>query len=263
MPDSFTADLNVGDVAAGGNWSQLEEAYGINLDPARLRGEPAVVEGMSGKGKVLLSLVHFDTPHDSNGSIVLEALWEYLAGTRPEKAQKAEHGVHRQAGPINTDIPFEKTLKTIHELEAKVGELIAVGLRNFLWFWRNPMLLQWRRGVRGLEYCTLFIMMKEIAEMINRRPFPIPNDEISRSEFRSAVDRLTRGLTPFIDGAIKLLVMERLSIQNSHITYEKCDDARITLLREQLFANSKSYGGSFKKLIDEMDAIMLMLLRRR
>jgi hypothetical protein len=52
-------------------------------------------------------------------------------------------------------------------------------------------------------------------------------------------------------------------MQNNNSTYRKCDDAAIAVLREQLFSDSKSYGGSFKELLDEMDALLLMLLPHR
>jgi len=261
MPDSFSSDLNVGDVATGGGWCHLEEVYGINLDPARLYGEPAVVEGKYGKGNVLLSLVHFDTPRDNNGAIVLRALWDYLAGAQAEEAEPTDR---QEAGISAADTLSKETARILDELEAKAGELIALGERNFLWFWRNPMLLQWRRGVRGLEYCTLFIMMKESADIVKRRHIALIRGGFNRGEFEKAVDRFAQALIPFIDGASKLLVAERLAMQNGNtITYERCDDATIALLRERLFSSSKSYGGAFKKLIDEMDHILLMLLREQ
>jgi hypothetical protein len=84
MPDSFSSDLNVGDVEANGSWDELEKIYKINLNPKRLINEPAVIEGSYGKGKVILSLVHFDTPDDVNGQLVLRNLWQYLAGQKTE-----------------------------------------------------------------------------------------------------------------------------------------------------------------------------------
>ena len=62
------------------NWTELEEIYGINLNPNRLKDEPAVIEGTFGKGRVILSLIHFDTTDDENGAKVLKNLWDYLAG---------------------------------------------------------------------------------------------------------------------------------------------------------------------------------------
>jgi hypothetical protein len=75
LPDAFSSDIPV---AAGRviGWPALEARYGILLDPARLEGEPAVLEGQFGRGKVFLSLIHFDTPGDPNGAAVLRNLWD-------------------------------------------------------------------------------------------------------------------------------------------------------------------------------------------
>jgi len=51
LPDSFSSDLNVGDVRRIlGDWVSLERSYGINLDPSRLSDQPAVMEGQCGRG---------------------------------------------------------------------------------------------------------------------------------------------------------------------------------------------------------------------
>ena len=238
LPDAFSSDLNVGDVDSKLRWEELEEVYQINLNPKRLKNEPAVIEGTYGKGKVILSLVHFDTPEDMNGQQVLANLWGYLAG---EKTDFIKHGVKNI---VNPDVGARRAVP----LQNLCAELISLGERNFLWFWRNSMLLQWRRGVRGLEYNTLYIMMKEITARRGERPFA------------PTVDRLKDLLVPFIDKAKRLLLLERRAMQRGHITYERCDDPEIQKLRAELFSESKSHGGKFKELIDEVDKLLFALL---
>ena len=80
--DAFSSDVNVADGRIIG-WPDLEQRYGILLDPARLRGEPGVLEGSFGRGRVILSLIHFDMPGDRNGAVVLRNLWGYLASSGP------------------------------------------------------------------------------------------------------------------------------------------------------------------------------------
>ncbi len=77
-PDAFSSDIPVAEGRVIG-WPGLEKRYGILLDPARLHGEPAVMEGRFGRGRVVLSLIHFDTPGDPNGAAVLRNLWDDLA----------------------------------------------------------------------------------------------------------------------------------------------------------------------------------------
>ncbi|MEW6713588.1 MAG: BPL-N domain-containing protein [Nitrospirota bacterium] len=234
LPDSFSSDLNVGDTEANGGWKEHEEIYRINLDPERLIGEPSIIEGSYGKGKVILSLVHFDTPDDMNGAAVLTNLWTYLGGSQAN-AEARKRG------------SLEVNSKLTVELERTVNELIIFGKRNFLWFWRNPMLLQWRRGVRGLEYNTLYIMIKEITK---------------EKSADNEIKRIMEMLIPFIEKAKKLLLLERQAMQKGHITYERCDDERIKDKRLELFSDSKSHGGMFKELIDEVDAVLFSLINR-
>lgn len=248
LPESFSSDLNVGDMAEFGDWHEKEKLYGINLDPNRLLNEPSVIEGTYGKGKVLLSLVHFDTTHDENGAMVLKNLWNYLgiwqAGT-------AEFPAFQSSSP-----PTLQTSGLVADLESAVDELIFVGLRNFLWFWRNPMLLQWRRGVRGLEYCTLYVMIKEISEVIG-------SSDASSPFITDCIAHIKNLLIPFVEKAKRLLVLERHAIQNGHVTYEKCDIPEIQKIRTELFSSSKSYGGQYKELIDHIDGFLYALLSGR
>jgi hypothetical protein len=249
LPDSFSSDLNVGDTSTSGNWTELEKRYGINLDPGRLLGDPAMVEGSCGKGKVILSLIHFDTPADPQGQAILRNLWEYLGGAVANRDAL-------NPGKKEPDESVGKELvEAVGRLEAKVGELISLGRRNFLWFWRNSMLLQWRRGVRGLEYCTLYVLVREIAGMARTAA--------SAGSIEERLLRVEEPLKAFIDDAMRLLVMERLAMQNGHITYEKCNDPEIKEIRTRLFSNSKSHGGLFKELIDEIDGVLFSLLRHK
>jgi hypothetical protein len=254
LPDSFSSDLNVGDVEANGGWSEMEEIYKINLNPTRLKNEPAVVEGSSGKGKMILSLIHFDTIDDANGAIVLSNLWEYLSGQKSEETPKLNSSLHHSIIP-----------SILADLESEVDELISLGIRNFLWFWKNPMLLQWRRGVRGLEYCTLYVMIKEIAEILKKQQSAVSS--------QLDLEKIKELLIMFTEKAKQLLILERYAMQNGHITPLSPPLSRggwggenipeIHEMRTELFGNSKSHGGLFKKLIDEVDNVLYALIKNK
>ena len=249
LPDSFSSDLNVGDVEANGGWSELEEIYQINLNSKRSLNEPAVVEGSVGKGKVILSLIHFDTPDDKNGARVLRNLWEYLV-------QNAECKKSEVRNP-NLAIEFGiRNLELISEIESTVTDLIILGMRNFLWFWRNSMLLQWRRGIRGLEYCTLYVMIKEITETLKTR-----NTELEIHDTEKSLCKIKGLLIPFVGKAKRLLILERFAMDRGHITYERSGDPEIQKIRTELFSSSKRHGGLFKKLIDEIDNLLYLLIQ--
>lgn len=268
LPDSFSSDLNVGDVEMNSNWTELEEIYGINLNPMRLKNEPAVIEGTFGKGRVILSLIHFDTPDDENGAKVLRNLWECLVGK--QSAVNSQHSAKNSKLLIHSNIMsnnYRRGLSlftdeaqrsrrigtvpdapSLEELESAVTDLISLGIRNFLWFWRNPMLLQWRRGVRGLEYCTLYVMVTALSGQLSARD-------------KEKLHRVKKLLMPFTEKAKQLLILERRALQNWHITYERCNDPEIQKLRTELFSSSKSHGGLFKELIDETDKLLYALIK--
>ncbi len=249
LPDSFSSDLNTGDIVSGGRWQELEQRYEINLDPKRLIGDPAVIEGTCGRGRVMLSLVHFDTPDDANGEQVMRNIWEVLS---PGGGMSPVDGKYLNSSVSSP--PHFPILPLLRKCEAAVTGLIDFGIRNFLWFWRNPMLLQWRRGVRGLEYCTLYIMMREIAERLNERQHD------NNAQVEEQLQSISRRLFYFSQTAKALLMRERLAMQNARITYDRCDDPEIQKIREKLFSSSKSHGGLFKILLDELDNLLYLLL---
>ena len=248
LPDAFSSDVNVGDGTSTGSWKDLEAAYRINLDPKRLIGEPAIIEGTYGKGTVLLSLVHFDTPGDGNGAAVLGNIGRYfgcIVGSSDAIEPRLQCGSDLVSALDNGMV----------DIRQATDGLIGLGLRNFLWFWRNPMLLQWRRGVRGLEYCTLSVMVNEVAALLEKRDGLSTLPDVARR-----IQRIRTLAQPFTDKARELLLRERFAMQNEHITYERCQDPKIVSLRDELFSRSKSYGGVFKELIDEIDQLLCQIL---
>jgi hypothetical protein len=243
LPDSFSSDINVGDAEAAGMWRELERIYEINLDPKRLLGEPAVIEGTFGRGKVVLSLIHFDTPGDEPGQAVLRNLWSYLGVDKPDtRRPPAAAAATGGAYPV------------LEECAGAVTGLMELGYRNFLWFRRNSILTQWRRGVRGLEYCTLSVMITEVADAVRtgrvgREAIPV-----------AGLEKVRELLLPFTEKAKQLLLAERFALQNGRLTYETCDDSSIQALRDDLFSRSKSYGGAFKTLLDAVDDLVFGVL---
>lgn len=297
--DAFSADINVADGEMIG-WSGLEKSYGILLNPARLRCEPAVLEGRFGCGRVILSLVHFDTPGDLNGAAVLRNLWRHLTGsaTRRPRLAGGDKGCNKKqteflpgslalgeggsASPRPSDPPIEavggqgrsipdvprEVLESAEEIQAAVEELIAFGVRNFLWRWRNPMILQWRRGVRGLEYTTLAVMVGEIGKGLHaagigddgRSALP---GSIDPSRWKEALREIREQLIPFCEQAKRLLARERFYMMNAPLSPMECADAEISRLRQDLFGSAMSHGGRFKRLIDPIDRLLYDLIKEK
>jgi len=241
MPDAYSSDIRVGALSTTEEWTSREAAYGINLNPERLSGEPAVVEGEYGSGRVLLSLLHFDTPDDARGNRVLRKLWTYLGGTcrtdTPEALSPKRYAP--EAAPL---------LREAHAL-------IAVGESLGLWHWRTPWVLQWKRGVRGLEYCTLTNIAVSVAEQLGQS-----FAEDVPSPFVVELQRLSENFAAFRIRAEELLRKEHAALQQGLISYDTSDDPALQDLRRLIFGSAKSHGGEFKTLLDEIDAFWHRLL---
>lgn len=249
-PQAFSSDINVADGAAIG-WPILEGLYGMLLDPARLEGEPAVVEGNFGRGRVLLSLVHFDYPHDTNGAAVLRNIFN-----NPSPSPAAGT-IQKKNGPGPR--PPGKIPVTMAEIQSDIDWIIETGERNFLWYRRNHMLLQWKRGVRGLEYSALSALAGEVSAIIGNPGVPLPElfflDE--------SLEEIRERLRPFAEKAVRLLAKERLYLSTRLLSPLHCEDEEITGLRRELFGTAMSHGGEFRPLIDALDRLLYTLMKAR
>jgi hypothetical protein len=207
-------------------------------------------------------MLHFDTPGDRSGGGVLRNLWEYLAAASP--AAPAAGWLGPVEGPRVFSPP--ELLSILTEILSGIEELMAAGERHSLWRWRNPFLLQWRRGVRGLEYSTLSVMLREIRNRLNPSERNSDGDEafpacVDAGRLRRELLEIRRQLSPFVIRAGQLLERERHYIETGPLSPLHCDDPEIQDLREELFASAMSHGGAFKGLIDAVDRLWLSLIR--
>ena len=231
-PGAFSSDLNVSSVR---NWEELEAEYKLNLDPSRMLNEPLALEGAYGAGRVFLTLIHPDTPHDSNGAKALQNLWMHLGGEE------------KKEGAMSLSFPLFRGLL------APVEELFDIGARNFLWF-REGWTIRWRRGIRGLEYFTLYELVKELARRVGRSGMPEGRP--------GGIESLIVELRGFTEKAERLLLLERRALQRGEpLTFSKASDPEMAGLRAQLFSSAKSHGGEFKKVLEKVDGILYGYLK--
>jgi hypothetical protein len=216
------------------------------------------LEGHFGRGDVFLSLIHFDTPGDPNGAAVLRNLWDYLASGWSSESPVRKVRSRR--------LPLPELSPEVHEvidgIETAASDLIATGSRNFLWYWRNHLLLQWRRGVRGLEYGTLAVMMEEIGKRLGGTDGGQAHAaSLDLLRLREDTSEIRDQLIPFVEKAKLLVIRERFYMNTATLSPVECDDEEINRLRLELFGSAMSHGGHFKRLIDIVDRLLFNLIR--
>lgn len=246
---AFSSDIPASDFE--GHWNELESIYGINLNPKKMKDAPIMIETEYGRGKVFLSLIHFDTPLNSDGLKVFKNIKSLFELSDFSHSNTFVDSINNKPG--NTESLFH----LIQHISEQIKTFILFGERNFLWFKRYPFMYQWRRGIRGFEYINLHYMIDRIFTEIKEHPLNY------REFINSALTQISSELKSFLSESRELLVRERIALQKEKITYNLCNDYEINLLRDKLFGKTKSYGGRYKELIEKIDEILFLLLKSK
>jgi hypothetical protein len=238
---------------------------------------------------VLLSYLHFETPGDAAGHRVLLNMIGYLRGAPADReaASKAAvktraavgRGLWRAPAPAPASAPeaaaaIERAAAAATGPQADVAalagslaeaaaQLLEFGRRNFLWFQRNDWLLQWRRGVRGIEYSTLYAMLRQLAELAGKDAAARRDDRPATGGIDSEMlARLNELVTSFVEDAPSLLMLERRAFGHGPLSPLMTEDPQIAALRKRLFSTTKRCGGLYREIVDLADAVLLPLLRK-
>jgi hypothetical protein len=239
-------------------WEEWEKIYGINLAPGRLLGHPAMIEVGAGKGRLILSYPHLDTPGDAWGNrLFLRCLHylEELAGKHLQVESSAERETVGFLAP-----PGKETLKHISQARKEVDALIAFGERHLLWSWRLPWLLNWRRGIRGLEYGTLAVVMVHLHECIGML---CKDGNGTKDQWLGMAKEIEEEVFRFCGFARNLLIEEKLATQTANLTKLGKVNETVDQLRGQLFGNKMNHGGLCRELFDQLDKFLLSMLRMK
>jgi hypothetical protein len=135
-----------------------------------------------------------------------------------------------------------------------VDALIQFGERHLLWNWRRPWLLHWRRGIRGLEYGTLAVLVRVLAAEANRAATvqgASANDPWLRPARQLALD-----VDSFCRSARRLLLEEKLAGHRGQVSKVGQVNAAVDGLRALLFGREMNHGGLCRALFDQLDELL-------
>lgn len=253
--DFQVADLRVSEMAADTCWAELEKAYGINLDPAIIKGHPAIIETRKGKGRLVLSYAHLETPGDELGNRLFFSLIEYLNDKCARPECRADEQIPRRQCP---DFRDAYTWQCIAGAEKAAADLIAFGEAHALWSWRESWLLNWRRGLRGLEYGTLAVSLTHMLKLREKIGPPYAD---AGPDFHRQAERLEESTREFCTLAKQLLLEEKEAAREGSLSKLGKVNDRVDTLRCRLFGNRMNHGGLCRALFDLIDPMLLDLLR--
>ena len=273
------ADLRVCDTGESAGWEQLEKAYGINLDPARIKGHPAIIEIEKGKGRLVLSYAHLETPGDGWGNRLFFNILNYLndvSGVSTPRGVKSVNGSPLGPGTKRDPLPLTRQERSaapssirypasgIWMAKQAAADLIAFGEANLLWNWRKPWLLNWRRGIRGLEYGTLYVALSYMADLEHKlaaEPDSGPGPAAFWANWPERTKELEEKTLEFCALAKRLLFEEKIAAGMGTVSKTGKVNERVDPLRRSLFGKRMNHGGFCGALFDLIDRMLLDLIR--
>lgn len=261
--DFCVSDLNVQTAKVAGHaWKDLEKNYEINLDPRRLLNEPAVLQGTYGKGRVVLSYPHLETPGDTAGNMALFNIWYYLLNSMSLCDSPMVEGV-RSARIIPV---VGESRERAREMALEAEKLVSLGESYELWSWRNPWFLQWKRGIRGAEYGTVAVLLQVLArELEQTGAIAIASGITISEEMDLELEKLEKLWKLFRHKGRELLEEEARSLGESRGEDVVELSTQGQALRQEIFNcvqcyGSKTYGGLYRKLLDQIDTLLFAAL---
>lgn len=234
--DAYVSDLCLDDHRE--HLEFFENIYGIRLNPDFMRKKPLILEESFGKGKILLSLIHFDTPNCKNGHQFLKNLIEYYKFSINPKAFKL---ITRKT---LLQRKFKKQLDTCYN---NALEVLNFGLRNFLFHKRYPFFYQWKRGIRGLELLNLIYLFEEIIFLLHHIELGKETLDFFNEICQSAEEMIKKVL---------------VALKYDYLQYRGIKIKNTEALFEEVFGNNKkSYGGLYKMIINILERVLVKLWR--
>lgn len=241
-PDFWVADLHLASLPKG-TMTDWENLYGVHLRPDFLDGLPCVTRNDFGRGQVVLSYAHLETPASPDANrwlahILSEAIGESV-GTEPLPAWDVS------ARPVVWDDP------ALMEARESMEEIISTGTSHFLLFWRNPWLIGWRRGIPGAGINSLYSLICEAqASEPDNKTLAFWSER--SDQFKVLMQLLSNGLTGY-------LLAERLSMTVFHSDPDAVSKAGLMEQRRALFGKPPNPGGIHADLAAMLEELYWLL----
>ena len=245
-PDFCVADINIATLPKG-TMTDWENLYGIHLRPDFMEGAPCVTANDFGKGHVILSYAHLETPASPQANRWLLHLLGYSMGESIDNGPLPAWDVG--ARPVAWDDSVLLSARKAME------QIIATGSEHFLLFWRNPWLLGWRRGIPGAGINSLYSL---ICESLAAEP---DDDTLAfwdgqRDRFKVLMELLVNGLTGY-------LLAERLSMTVFHSDPQAVSSEGLREQRRALFGIPPEPGGIHADLVTLLEELYWRLSLNR
>ena len=260
--DFWVTDLNLNDLGPQ-DLRKWEKVYKINLNPSIIQGEPCLIQGKFGQGEYILSYAHLETPNSPAANKLLWVIlstWQQPVGADSISAPESKTG---------KDLSYDKIVlpdwdvqnpclawkdKNIIELWKKTKEIIAFGQKHFLFSWRRPWLLSWRRGIPGSHINFIYAMLSFILSLKPTEK-TLALWEKKKEQLFSLTDEFCIRLKSY-------LLAERLALTSRPSSPEASSKTSLQQKKIELFGSFPGYGGLYGQILTTLDQLILSILQK-
>lgn len=241
-PDAWVADLHLKSLPQG-TMSDWENLYGISIRPDFIEGRPCLAANPYGKGRVVLSYAHLETPASPQANYWLGSILGTVLNREPNRAPLPAWDL--AARPVRWNHPV------LEAAAEAMDEIIETGLGQFMLFWRTPWLIGWRRGIPGSGINALYALVHEIMAQE-------PNAEAERYLLEHG-GRIGEHLDLFRKGVTGYLLAERLAMTVLHSGPDSISPKTLKHQRSALFGAPPAPGGLYAELLQPLEHLFFLL----
>lgn len=240
-PDFMLADLALGGLPEG-TLDAWRERYGIGIGTDFPGEGPCMLAGRFGRGRVVLSHAHLETPDSPQANAWLAHILDVLTGGDAPGAPSAAVAEWRPAG--------RERLFGAPELNracAGLEEVIELGVEHRLLYRRSPWLLGWRPGTPGFAVSNLRAMLHQVAAT--------PASPRATAVWREHGAGFSARMEGFLHGVAGYFLAERLAATLARFDREAVPEAALARERLELFGPPPGVGGACGRLLAVLDEL--------
>jgi hypothetical protein len=241
-PDFMLADLDVARLSAD-TLSAWRDRYGVGIGTDFPGEGPCMLAGRFGRGAVVLSHAHLETPDSPQANAWLGHILAVLTGGAPPERPAAAVAAW---DPARAGGRFGEP--GLDQACALLEAVIELGVEHHLLFRRSPWLLGWRPGAPGFAVSNLRAMLHQAASTP-----PTPGAVACWREHEA---RFASGMRRFHDGATQYFLSERLAATLARFDHTAVPEAVLARERQELFGPPPGVGGACGRLLAVLDELV-------
>jgi hypothetical protein len=251
-PDFWLADLAIADLPPD-TFDAWNAAYGVNITPTFLAGQPCVVHGCFGAGEYVLSYSHLETPDSPEANRWLAHLCSRMAGLEPACEHIPPWPVHSGQAPAAEPVGVAWDDPLLAAMAEDCESIRQTGLKLGLLFERTDWLMGWRSGIPGASLNNLWAALRVIRET--------EAHDAARAFLALHGESLRGTLSLFRESCTQYFLAERLAQAVSRFMPETVSPGLLNERRTALFGPPMHAGGLYKTIIDVLDELAYLQLK--